>query len=60
MSNFQTLLSQTKKEISEITAQELKSWIDQKKNIQIVDVRLKFNDGFHRTCGGRFFTDEHP
>ncbi|MBF0491672.1 MAG: molybdopterin-synthase adenylyltransferase MoeB [Deltaproteobacteria bacterium] len=41
MPNIQELLSQTKKQISEIKAPELKSWIDQKRNMHLVDVREK-------------------
>ncbi len=41
MPSFQEVISKTKKEISEIKAEELKSWIDQKKNITLIDVREK-------------------
>ncbi|MFO1520177.1 MAG: molybdopterin-synthase adenylyltransferase MoeB [bacterium] len=41
MATFKDVLSQTKKEISEIKPEELKSWVDQKKNITLVDVREK-------------------
>ncbi len=41
MPNFQDIISQTKKQISEIKPEELKSWIDQKKNLVLVDVREK-------------------
>ena len=35
------LISQIKKQISEITPQKLTEWIDQKKNIKLIDVREK-------------------
>ncbi len=41
MPNFQEILSHTKKQISEIKAEDLKTWLDQKKNIILVDVREK-------------------
>ncbi len=41
MPNFQELLGHTKKQISEIKAEDLKKWMDQKKNIILVDVREK-------------------
>ncbi len=41
MPNFQEVLSQTKKQISEIKAEELKKWLDEKKNIILIDVREK-------------------
>jgi sulfur-carrier protein adenylyltransferase/sulfurtransferase len=41
MPTIQDLLAQTKKQISEIKAEELKSWLDQKRNVTLVDVREK-------------------
>jgi len=41
MPNFQEILSQTKKEISELKAEDLKKWLDQKKDLVLVDVREK-------------------
>lgn len=41
MPNFQEILSQTKKQISEVKAEDLKKWLDQKKEIVLVDVREK-------------------
>jgi molybdopterin/thiamine biosynthesis adenylyltransferase/rhodanese-related sulfurtransferase len=41
MPTFQEMINQTKKQISEIKPEELKSWLDQKKNVILVDVREK-------------------
>ncbi len=41
MANFQEILTQTKKQISEVKVEELKKWLDQKKNVVLVDVREK-------------------
>ncbi len=41
MPNFQELLGQTKKQISEIKSEDLEKWLDQKKSIVLVDVREK-------------------
>lgn len=41
MPNSKDYISQIKKQISEISSGELKQWIDQKKNIQLIDVREK-------------------
>lgn len=41
MSSSKDLIAQIKKQISEITPQKLKEWIDQKKNIKLIDVREK-------------------
>ncbi|MBL7684994.1 MAG: molybdopterin-synthase adenylyltransferase MoeB [Deltaproteobacteria bacterium] len=41
MSDFRELLSKTKKEINEVSADLLKNWIDEKKDLVLVDVREK-------------------
>ncbi len=41
MANSKDYISQIKKQISEISSADLKGWIDQKKNIRLVDVREK-------------------
>ncbi len=41
MANSKDYISQIKKQISEISSSDLKGWIDQKRNIKLIDVREK-------------------
>src|SRR4030095_1083794 len=41
MPSSKELLAKTKKQIAEIKPEDLKSWLDQKRNVVLVDVREK-------------------